>query len=402
MNIGIVTTWFECGAAYVSRQYRDVLKTKHNVFIYARGGEDYAKGDPTWDVPGVTWGRRSVFRSIHSVNMADFQKWVKSNHLDVVFFNEQHQWAPVLLCNKLGIKTGAYIDYYTKDTIPFFGCYDFLICNTQRHYNIFKWHPQVFYIPWGTDINLFKPITLHRVNAGYITFFHSGGMSPERKGTDLVLKAFANLHGNAHLIIHSQRKLKQCFPNLKNLIQSLEDENRFVCYEKTVSAPGLYHLGDVYVYPSRLDGIGLTIVEALACGLPVITSNNPPMSEFIDGTNGSLVKISSFLNREDGYYWPQCLVDVDHLCACMQNYIEQSNWLTEFKQAARTYAENHLDWSKNEHGLAFLFESIVALSHKEKFNAEQQAKVFDEKFFSLQQRLLRLVKRKYQFVVKRV
>ena len=39
MNIGIVTTWFERGGAYVSRQYRDLLKNDFNVFIYARGGE---------------------------------------------------------------------------------------------------------------------------------------------------------------------------------------------------------------------------------------------------------------------------------------------------------------------------------------------------------------------------
>ena len=37
MHIGIVTTWFERGAAYVSRQYRDALAGQHTVFIFARG-----------------------------------------------------------------------------------------------------------------------------------------------------------------------------------------------------------------------------------------------------------------------------------------------------------------------------------------------------------------------------
>jgi len=402
MNIGIVTYWFERGAAYVSRQYRDVLKTRHNVFIYARGGEYYAKGDPMWDVPGVTWDRRSIFRNIHCVNMADFQKWVRSNHLDVVFFNEQYHWEPVLWCNKQGIKTGAYIDYYTDVTVPLFRCYDFLICNTQRHYSVFKWHPQVFYIPWGTDINVFKPVALSAVNPRYVTFFHSGGMSPERKGTDLVLKAFACLRGSACIVIHVQRKLKQCFPDLRKLIKSLEDDGRLVCYEKTVSAPGLYHLGDVYVYPSRLEGVGLTICEALACGLPVIVSDNPPMNEFVDGINGSLVKISRLFKREDEYYWLQCEVDIDHLCKCMQDYIDKKEHLMEFKVSARTYAEKHLDWSKNARDLSLLFERAVKLSHKDKFKAEQQAKLFDKKNFSFPQRLLKFVKRKYQYVVKKV
>ena len=32
-------------------------------------------------------------------------------------------------------------------------------------------------------------------------------------------------------------------------------------------------MGDVFVYPSRLEGIGLCVPEALACGLPVITTD---------------------------------------------------------------------------------------------------------------------------------
>lgn len=40
MNIGLVTTWFERGAAYVSKAYLNSLKTDNNVFIYARGGEN--------------------------------------------------------------------------------------------------------------------------------------------------------------------------------------------------------------------------------------------------------------------------------------------------------------------------------------------------------------------------
>lgn len=56
MNIGFVSTWFERGAAYVTRQYVDALRNEHNVYVYARGGEQYAKGNPDWDLPYVTWG----------------------------------------------------------------------------------------------------------------------------------------------------------------------------------------------------------------------------------------------------------------------------------------------------------------------------------------------------------
>ena len=282
MNIGIITTWYERGAAYVSKQYKDVLKKKHNVFIYSRGGQHQSKSESGWDDFFVTWDEQSVFRSKCVVNPKCFKNWLIANKIDIAFFNEQHQWGAVTLCNKLGVKTGAYIDYYTKETVPFFGCYDFLICNTKRHYSVFKWHPQAFYVPWGTETDIFKPKSMSLVSENFVIFFHSAGWSPERKGSDLVLDAFSRLSGPARLVIHSQAKLSKCFPEKAAFIESLRNKGKLDLYEQTVSAPGLYHLGDVYVYPSRLEGIGLTITEAFSCGLPVITCDNPPMNEFVN------------------------------------------------------------------------------------------------------------------------
>jgi 1,2-diacylglycerol 3-alpha-glucosyltransferase len=379
MNIGIVTTWFERGAAYVSRQYYELLKDDHEVFIYARGGESYAMNDPAWDGKRVTWDKDRKKPVINYVDLKGFQNWLKEKKIELVFFNEQQWWEPVIFCNRLGIKTGSYIDYYTEESIPLFKCYDFLICNTKRHYSAFNWHPQTIYIPWGTDIKTFSPKKRDLIEPGVLTFFHSAGFSPFRKGTDLVLEAFKDIEGSAKLVIHTQCNLIEAFPKLQTLIKSLESQNKLICYEDTVSAPGLYHLGDVYVYPSRLDGIGLTIVEALACGLPIVTSNNPPMNEFINEANGRLVEIDRLFSRSDGYYWPQCLVDVDHLRHQMQMYVDQIDLIGEFQQSARSYAEKYLDWSKNAQELSQLFASIKDIPNHEKLEAIQQAQAFDKK-----------------------
>ena len=69
MNIGIITTWFERGAAYVSKQFEDIFSLNHNVFIYARGGEKYAKGDPKWNRPNVTWGKRNLLYTPTQINI---------------------------------------------------------------------------------------------------------------------------------------------------------------------------------------------------------------------------------------------------------------------------------------------------------------------------------------------
>jgi glycosyltransferase involved in cell wall biosynthesis len=284
----------------------------------------------------------------------------------------------------MGIKTGAYVDYYTEETIPLFGCYDFLICNTKRHYSVFDWHPNCYYVPWGTDISLFKPKSFRPVEEGIVTFFHSAGMNPERKGTDLVIQAFSRLRSSkARLVIHSQINLKTIFPHLENLVSSLEHQGSMRCYQQTVSAPGLYHLGDVYVYPSKLEGIGLTVPEALACGLPVITSENPPMSEFIDETNGKLVTVSRLFSRADAYYWPQCLVDESSLVEQMNFYIKNLDKLETHKRAARAYADKVLDWFQNAEDLPEIFKNISKRPDNDLLYSEQLAGQFELQRMSL-------------------
>ena len=352
MNIGIVTTWFERGAAYVSKQYADLLQKDFNVFIYARGGEMYAIGDKKWDKNNVTWGKKSNIPFIAALDLSDFKKWLITNKIDVVFFNEQYWLQPVILAKKMGIKTGAYVDYYTKESIPLFVIYDFLICNTKRHYQAFKWHPQAYYVPWGTDIDLFKPA---KSNNAKLTFFHSAGYNPQRKGTDLVIKAFSSLRGKADLIVHTQAPISNFFPELKPVVKEMSASGDLKIIERSVPAPGLYHLGDVYVYPSRLDGIGLTIAEALSCGLPVIISDNPPMNEFVNNDIGSLVKIVKLYPRDDRYYWPQCEVDSDDLKRSMLEYLNRSNLILKSSNA-RKYAENALNWKANSGLLVKIFK----------------------------------------------
>ena len=379
-NIGIVTTWFERGAAYVSRQYRQALDGAHNVFIYARGGESPARGDPAWDDPGVTWDPQGVMPLPNSLDLDAFDRWIEDKGIEVVLFNEQHWWAPVMRLASTRVVTGAYVDYYTRETAPLFHAYDFLVCNTRRHYSVFEDHPHALYVPWGTDIDLFKPESLEPANPGCVTFFHSCGMSPPRKGTDLALEAFAKVGGPARLVIHTQIPPAPCLPpHIGELIERLEAEGRLEIHERSVGAPGLYRLGDVYVYPSRLDGIGLTIAEALASGLPVITSDQPPMSEFIDSSSGVAVPVTDLTPRADGYYWPECRVDVDALAEAMSAYVDSLPRLAEARGRARAYAEERLDWSRNAAELPTFFSSLGKYEAPRKQEALRAARRFEAK-----------------------
>lgn len=362
MKIGIVTTWFERGAAYVSRQFMDILQETDDVFIYARGGDEYAIGNSLWDFPNVYWGTRKQ-RTMHLypggtyINRKDFEAWINNNSIELIIFNEQQWFTPVLWAKQMGVKVVAYIDYYTEETIPLFSIYDCLICNTKRHAFAFRNHKSVVYIKWGTNIQLYKP---SNTKNDRVVFFHSAGMSPIRKGTDLLIKAFfmCKNRKKAKLLLHTQVPLFSKIPEYSNMINVLIEEGSLEIAEGTITAPGLYNKADVYVYPSRLDGIGLTLMEAIASGLICITSDNAPMNEFIEKDFGMVTPIDYLYSRKDGYYWPMCVCNVNVLSNQMSDIIANKYPIDRMKKSAREYAISELDFEKNFKQLHNILSSV--------------------------------------------
>lgn len=353
-NIGIVTTWFDRGAAYVSKAYADTLKQEHHVFIYARGGEKSGKDDEYWDNSYVTWGKKIRNTVPSFVDYADFMKWIDKNSIEIVFFNEQQSWDIILKLQKSNLILGTYIDYYTAETVPFFSLFDFLICNTKRHYSVFKDFENCFFVPWGTDTNIYFPKKDFLKDKEQIVFFHSSGMNPNRKGTDIVINAFRKVEcKEIKLIIHSQ------IPLPKDLMNDIIIDKRIELIVGTVKPPGLYHLTDIYLYPTRLDGIGLTIMEALASGLPVVTTDNPPMNEFvIQGVNGFLIKVNEFHKRSDNYYWDESICDIGNLAEIIQKIAYGDVDINKLSEQSRNYSLDYLNWERNSQKLSGIFGNI--------------------------------------------
>jgi len=75
----------------------------------------------------------------------------------------------------------------------------------------------------------------------------------------------------------------------KEVIHSdLEREVLFLGVVKDKDLPVLYNCADIFVYPSLYEGFGLPPLEAMACGIPVITSNTSSLPEVI-GDAGIMV-----------------------------------------------------------------------------------------------------------------
>ncbi|GAA0815233.1 hypothetical protein GCM10009111_13230 [Colwellia asteriadis] len=360
MKIGIVTTWFERGAAYVSKQIRDVLvEQQHDVFIFSRHFCPVIPSNEKWNESFVTRAKRQESPMPTDINKKEFYAWIKKESIELIIFNEQHYWQPVLWAKELGIKVVAYVDYYKENTVEAFGVYDQIWCNTKRHFSVFEHFPQAKYIPWGTDTNTFIP---QENNNEQVTFFHSAGMSPFRKGTDIFIQAAAELaktHTNFRVLIHSQVDLIESLPKLADDIKSLEQKSILSVVCETVTAPGLYHLGDVYVYPSRLEGIGLTIAEALSVGLPTIVTDEAPMNEF-SSPFCQTVNVEKRYARADGYYWPQSIASYKDLAKKMSSYVNDIDFV-QLKEQVRAYAVNNLSWHENSKSLGSLVTTCESL-----------------------------------------
>src|SRR5712691_1257614 len=61
------------------------------------------------------------------------------------------------------------------------------------------------------------------------------------------------------------------------------DAITFTGYVPFEDLPALYSLAEIFVYPSMYEGFGLPVIEAMACGAPVITGRTPALAEIGGG-----------------------------------------------------------------------------------------------------------------------
>src|SRR5262249_46863327 len=110
-------------------------------------------------------------------------------------------------------------------------------------------------------------------------FLYVGNLEP-RKNVERLIEAFAQVPGKDHqLIIAGDRWYQGGAAEEKARSLGLNGRVKFLGYVPRPDLPGLFSGATALVYPSLLEGFGLPIVEAMACGTPVITSNNSSMQE---------------------------------------------------------------------------------------------------------------------------
>jgi glycosyltransferase involved in cell wall biosynthesis len=70
----------------------------------------------------------------------------------------------------------------------------------------------------------------------------------------------------------------------------ISEKNFEFCYVDYRNMPQLYNSGDMLVLPSLLESFPMSILEAMACGLPVVASDVGDVAELVkDGGTGFLI-----------------------------------------------------------------------------------------------------------------
>ena len=135
----------------------------------------------------------------------------------------------------------------------------------------------------------FRPISdpalLERVRATYglpSRFLLYVGTIEPRKNLSRLFDAFAaaRAQGMPHQLV-CVGPYGWSSSDLAGRIERLgvKDAVHFTGYVNFADLPALYNLGEFFVFPSLYEGFGLPVVEAMASGVPVITSNTSSLGE---------------------------------------------------------------------------------------------------------------------------
>lgn len=165
------------------------------------------------------------------------------------------------------------------------------------------------------------------------------------KGVEYLIDAFSRVHNKSpgtHLILIGVGPEK---PAIEERIKKLHLQSSvtFIDYLDNEELPGVYKNSDVFVLPSLMEGVPRTILEAMACGVPVVTTNLPHLVRIIDGA-GLVVPPKE----------PTLLSDA------ILTILEDSSLAENMGQRGRRKVEQEYSWEDTVGKTLALYESVIA------------------------------------------
>jgi glycosyltransferase involved in cell wall biosynthesis/tetratricopeptide (TPR) repeat protein len=230
----------------------------------------------------------------------------------------------------------------------------------------------LFKVPEGVDVERFRPdLAALEIPGIRSVVFLSIFEWIYRKGWDVLLSSWAKSFGpqdDVSLILRTYPMNVTDAVGAKNVIEQringfLESELHIGRHEIAPivvlaeqlherDMPRLYATADAYVLPSRGEGWGRTQMEAMACGLPVISTRWGGSLEFMNDDNSLLIDIKGLVTIDEraeipfyrGQKWAE--PSIEHLNELMQNVVEKPTQMSALGRRARVDMEQQWRWEK--------------------------------------------------------
>ena len=201
------------------------------------------------------------------MNLGQIEDFLKD--IDVILtFETPYNWNLIKRAKEKGIKTIIIPNYEWSEPNPAIEP-DLYICPSKLDYDIYKAEGKLcVYLPIPIDRSrlLFKL----RRKANTFVFNNGHGGSIGRNGCHEMIEAISRTKISTKFIIRSQIALREA-------IIDPRVEYKFGNFTESE----LFRDGDVFVFPHKFDGLSLPIQEAMACGMPVITTDFYPHNEYL-------------------------------------------------------------------------------------------------------------------------
>ena len=139
-------------------------------------------------------------------------------------------------------------------------------------------------VPYGAQIEFFNPPEENKHVTDFRVLFV--GQIGQRKGVPYLLRAFKGFKGPG-----TELTLVGNFVNTAAPFKPYRDVFTHIPHVPKGILREIYRQSDVFVFPSLLEGMGMVVIEAMAAGLPVITTANGQGDIVRDGVDGFLVPI---------------------------------------------------------------------------------------------------------------
>lgn len=147
---------------------------------------------------------------------------------------------------------------------------------------LFRLPPEKISVVYSGVGESFRPVPHHEtemfrrsVFGGRPYLLHVGTLEP-RKNLDVLIRSFAEMRRERHIphVLALVGAKGWMFGNLQKIVidLGLKEHVRFVDYVAPAELPLWYNCADLFAYPSQYEGFGLPVLEAMACGSPVVTS----------------------------------------------------------------------------------------------------------------------------------